>query len=72
MSKFFKATTENGDCDFEITDDNKIILICDDGLKCDVTAFTLIMSEFSDPEKALIDLYTDQGDENVSIVEVAK
>lgn len=71
MSKFFKATTERGVCDFEITN-GKIILLCDDGTKCDVTTLTLIMSEFSDPEKALIDMYTDQGDENVNIEEVTK
>lgn len=70
--KKFKATTVNGVVDFEV-EDGRIDLVTDAGERVDVTFFTLVASKFTDPEEALIDLYTDEdGTENVSIVEVTE
>jgi hypothetical protein len=70
--KRFKATTEEGVTQFEV-EDGQINLVLDNGNRLDVTFLTLVISKFTDPEEALIDLYTDEdGTENVSIEEVTE
>lgn len=70
--KKFKATTQLGTTEFEV-EDGKVFLITDDGTRFDTTWLALAGSTFTDPEEALIDLYTDNGNEpGVSIVEVTE
>lgn len=67
--KRYYAFDDCGKKEFKV-EDGMVSVLCDNGEWGDVTLFVLAATDFEDAEEALIDLYTDQGDENVRIVEV--
>ena len=70
MTKYVADSGSGGICEFEVSG-GRLYLQTDNLGQVDVTEFTLAGSEFTDPEQALIDLYTDQdGTEGCSIEKV--
>lgn len=68
MKKYRAKVEDLAETMFEVHD-GRVLLVCDNGARVDVTLMTLIGSGLTDPEMALIDLYTG---EDSSIEEVTE
>lgn len=72
MKRYLAKAEGCGDCTYEV-EDGRVFLVLDTGGRLNVTELMLVGSNLTDPEEALVDLYTDDGSgEDVSIREVSR